>query len=118
MQSLLHLTAALTLHYTVTARLTTHTHPLYITLFIAITVLEGIRMSSRILAHTMLDSTKIIPLEFTLTMAYFAFIWTGRLFFGMPLNVQTIFIPFFFSSLIATSLLVNAIPIANYITQT
>jgi hypothetical protein len=81
---------------------------LHITLFTAISALEGLRMSLRTFAHTIIDSRRIIPFETIVTICYFLVIWTGHLVFGMPLDLKTLLIPYLITSTIGTLFLLNA----------
>lgn len=83
--------------------------PIYVTLAVAISTIEGIRSSLRSLAYTMAEARPIIQAEIVITAGYFAFIWIAHLLFGMTLNVQTILIPFLASSITGATYLLNVV---------
>lgn len=108
-QILLQAIGATLIHTTLTQSFVSSGHdPLHITLFITISTLEGLRMALRTLSHTIVDSRRIIPFETVITIAYFGFIWMGYLFFGMPLTVKSLLIPYLVTSFTGTLFLLNA----------
>lgn len=97
------------LHTSITRIFLPDPHPLYITLVVAISSMEGIRGSLRSLAYTIAEARPIIQAEIIITTSYFAFIWIAYLLFGMPLNIQSILIPFLVSSIIGVIYLLNIV---------